>query len=276
MVDPAKTLGRFGHGCLGPFQGLAWAAKAIAKVSPIGIGSSSTVHRPNDYIPTYILLLPTDHYHRRHPSILQSPPYAMLPQHAARRAQSHPGTAAAARGFATAGWRCTFFLASPFVTSTRQGPRAHGSRLDPLSREAPFTFRPNWHQTTKVRGVKRKATVDLELVPQGLLPVNPEELPPTHDLEPDYPPLLQQVRNNMLRFSHCVILTRVGGFYEVTTLLSCCRSATLTVTQLYFEHADEYAPLLNLKKSKKKAVRGSKRPAVSMVRGRPTRALYPC
>ena len=35
--------------------------------------------------------------------------------------------------------------------------------------------------------------------------------------------------------------------------------------QLYFEHADVYAPLLNLKKTKKKAVKGSKRPAVSMV-----------
>jgi hypothetical protein len=35
--------------------------------------------------------------------------------------------------------------------------------------------------------------------------------------------------------------------------------------QLYFEHADEYAPLLNIKKSKRKAARASKKPAVSMV-----------
>jgi hypothetical protein len=35
--------------------------------------------------------------------------------------------------------------------------------------------------------------------------------------------------------------------------------------QLYFEHADELAPLLNLRKSKRKAVKGSKKPAVSMV-----------
>jgi hypothetical protein len=34
--------------------------------------------------------------------------------------------------------------------------------------------------------------------------------------------------------------------------------------QLYFEHADVYAPLLNLKKTKRKAVKGSKKPAVSM------------
>ncbi|KAF2742628.1 DNA mismatch repair protein MutS [Sporormia fimetaria CBS 119925] len=51
----------------------------------------------------------------------------------------------------------------------------------------------------------------------------------------------------MLKFSHCVLLTRVGGFYE-----------------LYFEHADEYAPLLNIKKTKKRPLKGSKRAAVSM------------
>jgi hypothetical protein len=46
------------------------------------------------------------------------------------------------------------------------------------------------------------------------------------------------------------------------------RKAHLTYTnleQLYFEHADEFAPLLNIKKSKKKAARASKKPAVSMV-----------
>jgi hypothetical protein len=35
--------------------------------------------------------------------------------------------------------------------------------------------------------------------------------------------------------------------------------------QLYFEHADVYAPLLSLKKTKRRAVKGSKKPAVSMV-----------
>ncbi|KAF2791878.1 DNA mismatch repair protein MutS [Melanomma pulvis-pyrius CBS 109.77] len=51
----------------------------------------------------------------------------------------------------------------------------------------------------------------------------------------------------MLKFSQCVVLTRVGGFYE-----------------LYFEHADEYAPLLNIKRTKRRTQRDSKRPAVSM------------
>ncbi|KJZ76709.1 hypothetical protein HIM_04045 [Hirsutella minnesotensis 3608] len=43
----------------------------------------------------------------------------------------------------------------------------------------------------------------------------------------------------MRRFHNCVLLTRVGGFYE-----------------LYLEHADEYAPLLNLKVATKKTNAG--------------------
>ncbi|KAF2808597.1 DNA mismatch repair protein MutS [Mytilinidion resinicola] len=39
----------------------------------------------------------------------------------------------------------------------------------------------------------------------------------------------------MLRFGHCIVLTRVGGFYE-----------------LFFDHAETYGPLMNLKVSKRK------------------------
>ena len=53
----------------------------------------------------------------------------------------------------------------------------------------------------------------LDQLQQG--PLEAEALPPQDDVEPEYPPLLQQVRNNMLKFSHCVLVTRVGGFYEV-------------------------------------------------------------
>jgi len=49
----------------------------------------------------------------------------------------------------------------------------------------------------------------------------------------------------MLKFSHCVVLTRVGNFYE-----------------LYFEHAEEYAPLLAIKLGKRNTNAGP----VSMVR----------
>jgi hypothetical protein len=70
-----------------------------------------------------------------------------------------------------------------------------------------------WHQSSQRRGAKRKATVPLDDLPQGA--IESVALPPQDDAEPEYPPLLQQVRNNMLKFSHCVLVTRVGGFYEV-------------------------------------------------------------
>jgi hypothetical protein len=69
------------------------------------------------------------------------------------------------------------------------------------------------HQITQRRGPKSKAAVSLDDLPQGV--IESTALPPQDDAEPEYPPLLQQVRNNMLKFSHCVLVTRVGGFYEV-------------------------------------------------------------
>lgn len=38
------------------------------------------------------------------------------------------------------------------------------------------------------------------------------------DDAPQYPTVVQGHRNNMRKFRNCVILTRVGGFYEVRTL----------------------------------------------------------
>ncbi|PHH60417.1 hypothetical protein CDD81_1695 [Ophiocordyceps australis] len=57
--------------------------------------------------------------------------------------------------------------------------------------------------------------------------------------EPAYPTVLLQVRQNIIKFSNCVLLTRVGGFYE-----------------MYFEHAVEIAPLLNIKLASKKTNAG--------------------
>lgn len=88
--------------------------------------------------------------------------------------------------------------------------------------------------------------VKLKELAQGLLAS--EGLPPLPETEgergADYPPVVQQARNNMRRFPQCVLLTRVGGFYE-----------------LYFEHADDVGPLLGLKVAKKKTTGGG----VSMV-----------
>ena len=95
---------------------------------------------------------------------------------------------------------CSYAFATPYTSSTRSW---HASRAT----------LPKWHSFAQHRGAKTKATLNLDDVPQGM--IKSESLPDQNDGEPDYPPLLQQVRNNMLKFSHCVVVTRVGGFYEV-------------------------------------------------------------
>lgn len=56
---------------------------------------------------------------------------------------------------------------------------------------------------------------------------------------PQYSTVIQQARDNMDKFVNCVVLTRVGGFYE-----------------LYFEQAEQYGPLLNLRVSQKRSTAG--------------------
>lgn len=54
-----------------------------------------------------------------------------------------------------------------------------------------------------------------------------------------FPTVVRQARENMDKYKDCVLLTRVGGFYE-----------------LYFEQAEEYGRLLGLKVSSKKTSAG--------------------
>ncbi|KAJ4417393.1 hypothetical protein N0V85_001873 [Neurospora sp. IMI 360204] len=92
--------------------------------------------------------------------------------------------------------------------------------------------------TQRKRGKTR--TVRLKEIPQGaLLPDEPFPSPQQEDQEPAYPAVIQQHRQNMQKFDNCVLLTRVGSFYE-----------------MYFEHAEEVGPLLNLKVSQKKTSGG--------------------
>ena len=90
----------------------------------------------------------------------------------------------------------------------------------------------------QVRGKKTKTTVKLSDLPQGVIQTEPLPEQETKN-EPAYPTVVLQARRNMDKFDNCVLLTRVGGFYE-----------------LYFEHADEFAPLLNLKLASKKTSAG--------------------
>ncbi|PHH88561.1 hypothetical protein CDD83_7367 [Cordyceps sp. RAO-2017] len=88
------------------------------------------------------------------------------------------------------------------------------------------------------RGKKTTTTV---VLPQG--PIRPDAKPlleAEEPREPAYPTVVLQAWRNMRRFDNCVLLTRVGGFYE-----------------LYFEHAQEYAPLLDIKLASKKTNAGA-------------------
>lgn len=100
---------------------------------------------------------------------------------------------------------------------------------------------PTVKRTRKTKAKTETIRFDTSL-PQGLLS---NEASPLEDLEDAvtisqaYPTVVQQARNNMRKFEHCVLLTRVGSFYE-----------------LYFEHAEQYGPLLGLKVGSKKTSAG--------------------
>lgn len=88
------------------------------------------------------------------------------------------------------------------------------------------------------RGKKTKTTVSLSDLPQG--PIQADPLPAVEEPDgPAYPTVVLQARRNMDKFDNCILLTRVGGFYE-----------------LYFEHAEEFAPLLNIKLASKRTNAG--------------------
>ncbi|CAK7271030.1 MutS protein 1 [Sporothrix epigloea] len=111
----------------------------------------------------------------------------------------------------------------------------------------------------QTRGKRTSTVVRVEDLPQGImLPASTSQAeakttgdaaengigsPPSTSVEgpsgPAYPTVVMQARSNMHKFSNCVLLTRVGGFYE-----------------LYFEHAEEFGPLLNIKVASKKTSAG--------------------
>ncbi|RKF65835.1 MutS protein-like protein 1 [Erysiphe neolycopersici] len=86
------------------------------------------------------------------------------------------------------------------------------------------------------KGKKSVASINLDSLPQGIIQLEPLSL--DEDV-PSYPKVVQQARTNMQNFENCVLLTRVGGFYEI-----------------YFEQAEEIGPLLGLKVATKKTNAG--------------------
>lgn len=63
------------------------------------------------------------------------------------------------------------------------------------------------------RGAKKKSSTRLEELPQGRLEAESSFTPLDNDV-PQYPTVIQGAKNNMLKFKNCVLLTRVGNFYE--------------------------------------------------------------
>lgn len=89
-----------------------------------------------------------------------------------------------------------------------------------------------------VKRPRSRTTVKLSDLPQGKVLAEPLPVEEEQN-EPPWPPVISQARRNMDKFDKCILLTRVGGFYE-----------------FYFEHAEECAPLLNLKLASKKTNAG--------------------
>ncbi|KJX98017.1 DNA mismatch repair protein mutS [Zymoseptoria brevis] len=83
------------------------------------------------------------------------------------------------------------------------------------------------------RGAKTKTTIKIKDLPQGSLAPLPALEDGTAPAK-SYPPVLQQHLNNVHKFKDCIVLTRVGDFYE-----------------MYFDQVEQYAPLVNLKKAKR-------------------------
>jgi hypothetical protein len=145
-------------------------------------------------------------------------------------------------------------LSSPtFRRPIHRLPGAHGGRLQVAGNHGANHVHPRQR-----RGAKRSTRIRSVDLPQGAVELEPLE----RDVEkPSYPTVVQQARNNMRRFGNCVLLTRVGSFYEVFPPQGDLREHKLTDGQLYFDQADKYGPLLGLKVAQKRTSAGP----VSMV-----------
>lgn len=88
----------------------------------------------------------------------------------------------------------------------------HHSRHSPVRGSIPSAV-PAVPTVQQQRGAKTKSTVKLKDLPQGVLKL--ESYDDGADDVPQYPTVVQGHRNNMQKFKNCVVLTRVGGFYEV-------------------------------------------------------------
>lgn len=129
-------------------------------------------------------------------------------------------------------------MTRPRFCSPTFSPPTQQLRLHPHGQDIQHVLDTSLFNLQTVRTKKTKTTIELKDLPQGALPRDPLPSKDSQD-EPSYPTVVLQARRNMQKFDNCVLLTRVGGFYE-----------------LYFEHAEDYGPLLNLKVASKKTSAG--------------------
>lgn len=108
----------------------------------------------------------------------------------------------------------------------------YGRQLEPVLAGRPLFTAISWRipprpriprssfaVTSTWRGAKTKSATKLKELAQGALE-SKESYPPLVDDAPQYPTVIQGVRKNMTKFKNCVLLTRVGNFYEVSRPLS--------------------------------------------------------
>lgn len=105
--------------------------------------------------------------------------------------------------------------------------------------------KPKRNAKAKTSSTRKPRTMRVADLPQGRVEIPPSLLGTEGEgegedgEEPAYPTVVLQAHRNMRRFENCVLLTRVGGFYE-----------------LYLHQAEEYGPLLNLKVAQKRTSAG--------------------
>lgn len=66
-------------------------------------------------------------------------------------------------------------------------------------------------QLRSAKTITKRKVKDLT---QGAIAIPPLPTQEPEDV-PRYPSVLQGVKNNMIKFDQCVVITRIGSFYEV-------------------------------------------------------------
>lgn len=135
-------------------------------------------------------------------------------------------------------WRAVYRTAACSTQALCRHPVASNIELlQPCRTHSPRTGQWPCSQIWR-RGAKTKTVVKASSLPQGVLPALPPDESDNTPTRP-YPTVLQQHLNNVRKFNDCVVLTRVGDFYE-----------------MYFDQVEQYAPLVNLKKAKRATALG--------------------